>query len=119
HPHVMAKILTAELRAYPKRLRKFMYFLFQFEIPKSVPRFRSMRRQGIQITTGGELQGFHRQLGRGAADYNRQVVGRTGSRTEGEHLLLQKGQQTVMCENGRGSLEQKWLVCRASAFGDE
>ena len=68
---------------------------------------------------GGELHRLHGELDRGAADHDRQMIRRAGRGAEGEHLLLEEGEHAVVRQDRGRRLEQKRLVGRAAAFGDE
>ena len=78
-----------------------------------------MRRQVVEILGRGELHRLHRQLGRGAADHDRQVIGRARRGAERQHLLLEERHHAVVGEDRRRRLEQERLVGRAAALGDE
>ncbi len=67
----------------------------------------------------GKLHRLHGELDRSAADHDRQMVRRARRGAEREHLLLEERQHAVVRQNRRRRLEQKRLVGRAAAFGDE
>ena len=119
HAHVVAEIFAAELRADAGRLRHLQHFLLHRQIAKRVPRLRALGRQRVVIMRGGELDRLHGQFGRGAADDDRQMIGRARRGAERQHLLLEEGEHAVVRQDRRRRLEQKRLVGRAAAFGDE
>jgi hypothetical protein len=55
-------------------------------------------------------------LGRGAADHEREVVGRAGRRAEELHLLGQELHEARRVEDGARLLEQEGLVGGAAAL---
>ena len=83
--------------------------------PSSLP----LRRQRVVIMRGGELHRLHGELDRGAADHDRQMIGRAGRGAEREHLLLEERQHAVVRQDRGRRLEQERLVGRAAALGDE
>ena len=119
HPHVVAEILAAELRADAERLRHLQDLLLHLEIAEGVAVGRAMGRQRVEIARGGELHRLHAELGRGAADHDRQMIGRARRGAERQHLLLQKRQQAVSGQHRWRGLEQKALVGAAAALGHE
>ena len=119
HPHIVAEIFAAELRADAERLRHLQDFLLHLEIAEGVAVGRAMGRQRVEIARGGELHRLHAELGRGAADHDRQMIGRAGRRTEREHLLLQERQQAISGQHRGRGLEQEALVGAAAALGHE
>ncbi len=78
-----------------------------------------MGRQRVEIARGGELHRLHAEFGRGAADRDRQMIGRARRSAEREHLLLQKRQQAVSGQHRWRGLEQETLVGAAAALGHE
>src|SRR5215510_5010576 len=81
-PHVMAEVLAAELRANADLAGDLQHLCLQALVPESVPERRPVRRQGVQVAGGGVLGRLERVLGAGAADDDRQVIGRAGGRTQ-------------------------------------
>jgi hypothetical protein len=75
--------------------------------------------QRIEVAGRGELGGLHRELGRRAADHDRQVVRRAGRGAEGPELLVQEGGEAPGVEEGLRLLEQVALVGRAAALRHE
>ena len=119
HPHVVAEILTAELGADAERLGELVHLPFHLEVAEGVAVLGALRGQRIQIAAGRELHGLHGELGRGAADHDGQVIGRTGRGAQRQNLLLQEGEHAVVGEDRGRRLEQERLVGRAAALGDE
>ena len=119
HAHVVAEILAAELRADAERLRHLEDFLLHLEIAEGVAVGRAMGRQRIEIARGRKLHRLHAELGRGAADHDRQVIGRARRGAERQHLLLQERQQAILGQHRGRRLEQKALVGGAAALGHE
>ncbi len=78
-----------------------------------------MGRQRVEIARRGQFHGFHAEFGRGAADHDRQMVGRARRGAQSQHLLLQERQQAVAGQHRRRRLEQKALVGGAAALGHE
>ena len=115
----MAEIFAAELRADAERLRHLQDFLLHLEIAEGVAVGRAVGRQRIEIARGGEFHRLHAEFGRGAADHDRQVIGRARRGAQRQHLLLQKRQQAVFGQHRRRRLEQKALVGGAAALGHE
>ncbi len=119
HAHVVAEILAAELRADAEALRHLQHLGLHREIAERVAVLAPLRRQVVEILGRGELDGLHRQLGRGAADHDRQVIGRARRGAERQHLLLQERRHAVVRQDRGRRLEQERLVGRAAALGDE
>jgi hypothetical protein len=97
--HVVAEILAAELRADAERLRHSVNFLLHRQITEGATVLGAIGRQFIEIVAGRELQRLHRHFGAGTANYDRQVIRRTGGSAERQHLLLEEGMQLVVIEN--------------------
>ena len=119
HADVVAEIFAAELRADAERLRHLQDFLLHLEIAEGVAVGRAVGRQRVEIARGGELHRLHAEFGRGAADHDRQVIGRARRGAERQHLLLQERQQAILGQHRRRRLEQKALVGGAAALGHE
>src|SRR5262249_15775657 len=115
HPHVVAEILAAELRADAERLRHPQYLLLHIKIAQGVAVLPTDRRQVVVVFRRRELDGLHRQLRRSAADHDGEVIGRAGGGAEREHLFLEERQQSIVGEDRRRRLEQERLVGRAAA----
>ncbi len=110
HPHVVAEILAAELRADAERLRHLQDFLLHLEIAEGVAVGRAMGRQRVEIARGGEFHGLHAEFGRGAADHDRQMIGRARRGAQGQHLLFQERQQAVLVSTEGVAWNRKLLL---------
>ena len=119
HPHVVAEILAAELRADAERLRHLQDFLLHLEIAERIAVGRAVGRQRVEIARGSELDRLHAEFGRGAADHDRKVIGRARRGAERQHLLLQERQHAIFGQHRRRRLEQEALVGASSALGHE
>ena len=116
---VMAEIFAAELRADPERLRHLQNLALHLLVAEGVAVLGAVVGQRVVIFGGGELDGLHRQLGRGAADDDGEMIRRAGRGAEREHFFLQERQHALAGQDRRRRLEQERLVGRAAAFGDE
>ena len=117
--HVMAEILAAELRADAERLRHLVDLFLHFEVAEGVARRRALGRQRVEIFGRGELHRLEVLLGRGAADDDGEMVGRTGGGAERQDLLLQERHHAVLGEKRWRRLVEEGLVGRAAALADE
>src|SRR5947208_12101074 len=115
----MAEIFAAELRADAERLRQLVHLLLHGAVAEGVAVLGTKRGQIVEIAAGGKLHRLHRQLRRGAADDDGEVVGRAGGGAERQNLLLEKRDHAVVGEDRRRRLKEKRLVGRAAAFVDE
>jgi len=105
--HVVAEILSAELRADAERLRELEHLLLHREVAEGVAVLRALRRQLVEIFGRGELHRLHRELGRCTADDDSEVIGRARGGAEREHLLLEEGDLAVVGEDRWRRLEQE------------
>ena len=96
-----------------------MHLALHLQIAERVPVVRALGRQLIEIMRRGELHRLHRQLGGRAADHDRQMIRRARRGAEREHFFLQERDHAVVREDRRRRLEQKRLVGRSAALGDE
>ena len=119
HPHVVTEILAAELRADADIARQLQHLLFHLQVAERVARLAAAGGQRVQPLGGGQLHRLHRGLGRGAADDDRQVVGRAGGGAERLDLGFQEFQQPLGRQDRPRLLEQERLVGAAAALGDE
>ena len=119
HPHVVAEVLAAELRADAEPPGQLEYLLFELEIAEPMPGGRTGHRQGVEVVRGRVFGGLERVLRACPADHDREVVGGAGGRAEGPDLLLEKGEQALRAEHRLGLLVEKRLVRRAPALGHE
>ena len=119
HPHIMAEIFAAELRADANITRQFQHLLFHLDIAEGVAGLVAAGRQGIQPLGGGELHGLQRLFRAGAADDDGQMIRRAGGGAERLHLGAEIGQQLLRRQYRPGFLEQEGLVGRPAALGNE
>ena len=110
HAHIMAEILAAELRPDAKVLRELMHFRFQLRIAEGMAGKIARIRQRIQPFRTGQLHGFQCCFRAGAANDNRQVIGRAGAGAECLDLLFQKRKQLWLIKHSAGLLEQEGLI---------
>ena len=75
--------------------------------------------QAVELLGGGQLDGLHDRVGRGAADDEGEVVGRAGRGAERLHLGDQVVEQLLGGEQRLGLLVEHGLVGGAAALGDE
>src|SRR5262245_42812883 len=115
----MAEIFAAELRSDPKGLGQFVNLLFHVARPESMTILRALCGQTVEVAAGRKLDGFERELRRSAADDHGEVVGRAGGGAQRQDLFLKKGHEPLGAQQRGRRLEQKCLVGRTSALGDE
>jgi hypothetical protein len=82
HPDVQTEIFPAELSTNTQFLGHFKHPVFQFKVPKSMPRFAAFSRQAVQIPGGGQFYRFQIEFGGGPSDNKRQMIRRAGSGPE-------------------------------------
>ena len=98
--HVMAEIFAAELRPDAQILRQLANLRFHLDVAEGLAVFGALRRQSIEIARRGELHGLEGELGRGAADHDGEVIGRTGGGAQRKDFLFQEGDHAVMRQHG-------------------
>ena len=79
----------------------------------------AVRGQAVQFLGGGQLDGLHALVGRGAADDKGDMVGRAGGRAQVFHLLDQELVELVRGQQRLGLLVEHGLVGGAAALGHE
>ena len=119
HAHIVAKILAAELRADAERLRHLQNLLLHLLVAEGVAILGAVVGERVVIFGRGKLYGLHRQFSRGAADDDGEMIRRARRGAERQHLLFQEAEQAVARQDRRRRLEQKRLVGRTAALGDE
>ena len=119
HPDIMAEIFAAELRADAEAAGQLQNFRLEIAVAIGLAVFVAGCRQGVQIAAARELDGLQIHLGRGAADHDREVIGRTGGGAERADLLVDEFGQRFRVQHRFCLLVQKALVGRAAALGDE
>src|SRR4029453_17109273 len=82
NPDVVAEILAAKLRADAHPSGELKDFLFHARVTKRCSEARTLTRQSVEVAARGKLHRLQRQLGRGTADDDGQVIRRTSSGTE-------------------------------------
>ncbi len=92
HPHIQAEVFAAELGAQPQAALLQQLGL-QGQVAEGMAGGAALGRQVIQILGRGQFDGFQIGFGRSAADDHRQVIGRTGRRSQALHLGCQKRHQ--------------------------
>ncbi len=117
--HVVAEIFAAELRADAHLARQRQHLLLEIAVAEGLARGIALARQRIEIAAARELHGLQIHLGRGAADDDREVIGRAGRGAEGADLLVEEFEQRIVIQHCRRLLEEKALIRRAAALGDE
>jgi len=90
HPHIVAKILTTELRTDPHVATEFMDDFFHLKIAEALAHLSAFGGQVVQILRAGELHGLQIEFRRRAADNDRQMIGRAGRRSQRADLLVQE-----------------------------
>ena len=119
HPHVMAEILAAELRADAHRLSQLVDLFLHRDIAERMRVVAARRRQFVIVAGGRHFDGLEVQLGRQAADDDGEVIGRAGRRAERQNLLLDEADQTVMRQQRGRRLVEEGLVGGAAALHHE
>src|SRR6516165_8484132 len=95
HPHVMAEILSAELRADAEPAGELEYFLFEVPVPIGLAVAIALTGQRIEIAAAREFDRLQIHFGRGAADHYGEVVRRASGRAEGTDFLVEELQQRL------------------------
>ena len=119
HADVVAEVLAAELRADARLLGELEDLLLELGIAEAAPEIVARRRQRVEVAGRGELRDLERELGRGPADDDREVVGRARRGAEGADLGVEERHQALGVEQRLRLLEEVALVRRASALGHE
>ncbi len=119
YPNIVTEILAPELRPDPHIAAQFMHNRFHFQIAEAMTILTALRWQPVKIAATGQLHCFQIKFSRRAANHDSQVIGRTGSRSQGPDLLIQEFDQTLTLQQGRGALKQECLVGRPAALGNE
>ena len=119
HAHVVAEVLAAELRADPEAARHLEDLGLHVEVAEGMSRSGSRRRQAVEVAGARVLRGLERELGRGPADDDGQVVRRAGGGADRAQLLVEELPHRRGVEHGLGLLEQQRLVRRSAALGHE
>ena len=118
-PHVVAEVLAAELRPDAELAGEFEDPSFPFEIAEPVAGLAARGGERVEVLGRGVLGGLDGELGRGAADHDRQVVRRAGRSAQRAQGGVEEAGEALGVEQRWGFLEQEALVGRASALGHE
>ena len=82
-----AKYLPPNCAPMPVSLQSLLHLLLERRVAERAAVLVAGRGQVVEVARGRELHGLERHLGGGAADHEREVVGRTGRRAERADLL--------------------------------
>jgi hypothetical protein len=105
----MAEILAAELRADAEVLGELVDLRLERHVAEGVPALLPSGRERVEPARRGQLHGLQRRLRAGAADDDRQVVGRAGGGAERLDLVFQELQQLLARQHRARLLERKVL----------
>ena len=119
HPHIVAEILAAELRPDPEAAGQFEHLFLETAVAIGLPVAVPLRRQRVEKAAAGELDRLQIHLGRGAADDDRQMIGRACRRAESAEFLVEKFDQRFRVQHRLCLLIEEALVGGAAALGDE
>src|SRR6266700_3581857 len=119
HPNVMAEIFSPKLRADAEALRKLQDLRLEIAVAIGLAVFVSGGRQRVEIAAARQLYGLQIHLGRGAADDDRQMIGRAGRGAERAGLLVDEFQERFRVQHRLRLLIEEALVRRAAALGDK
>lgn len=116
---VVGEIFSAELCAEANLFGGFLEFVLKFDVAERVAVFVALGGEVVVIFDRGFFHGLEVLLGRGAADYESDMVGRAGGRAEGFHFLHKEGNEGLGVDDGLRFLIEVSLVGRTSALGHE
>lgn len=119
HTHVVAEVLAAELRADAHLARHLQNGLLHLQVAEGAAELVAARVQIVQVLRGGQLHRLQTRLSGGAADGERQMVGRTRSSAQRLDFRLDEGHQTLRRQQSLRLLEEVRLVRRAAALRHE
>src|SRR5579859_774673 len=119
HADIVAEILAAELRADAGLARESQHLRLESGVAESLAELAAGSRQRVEIAATRKLHRLERELRRRAADYDREVIGRTGRGAEGADLLVDELHQRLRVQHRLGLLVEERLVGGAAALGDE
>ena len=95
HPHVVAEIFAAELRADAEAAGQLQHLRLEIAVAIGLAVFVAGGRQAVEIAAARELDGLQIHLGRGAADHDREVIGRAGGGAERADLLVDEFESAI------------------------
>ena len=119
HAHVVHEVFAAELGADAALLADFQHFIFPLQVAEAAAALVARGGQFVEVTGRSLLHRREAHLGRRTADADRQVVRRTGRRTEVEDMLFDEFRERLLVQERLGLLVKKRLVGRTAALGDE
>ena len=111
-PHVVGKVLAAELGADAELLGGFQQPVLQLHVAEGLAVLVALGRQAVQFLGGSQLDGLHAGVGRGAADDKGDVVGRAGGGTQVFHLFNQELFRACPGSAGPWSPDRAWSCWR-------
>ena len=85
--HIVSEILASELGSETYLARLLQEFLLQFHVTESPSGLVTAGGQGVIVVGRSELDCEKILLGRSAADYDGDMVGRAGGRAQSLHLF--------------------------------
>ena len=89
HADVMSEVFTTKLRTQTKILRFDQQFFFQFHIAERLTVLIPFRWQFIIVFRGSQFHRFKVRFCRSSTNNERNMIRRTGRRTQRAHLLNQ------------------------------
>ena len=89
HADVVSEVFTAKLRTQTKILRFDQQFFFQFHIAERLSVLIPFRWQFIIVFSGSQFHRFKVRFCRSSTNNERNMIRRTGRRTQRAHLLNQ------------------------------
>ncbi len=119
HADVVSEILAAELCAETQAMGCLEKFFLEFDVTEGMSILISLCGKVVIIFYGGFLHCGKVGFGRSASDHERDVVGRTGGRAEGLHLLDEERHECLPVEDSFGFLIKICLVGRAATLCHE
>ena len=119
HPHVVYEVFTAELSAHAALAADLQHLFFPFQVAERAPPFVARSGQVVQVTGRRFLDGRQVRFGRRTADHQREVVRRTGRRTEVHNVRPNEFGQRLLVQQRLGLLVQERLIRRSASLGDE
>mmetsp|Transcript_23879 Transcript_23879/g.62749 ORF Transcript_23879/g.62749 Transcript_23879/m.62749 type:complete len:236 (-) Transcript_23879:359-1066(-) len=119
HPHIMDEVLASKLRSDPKLLRQNLDAILPEGVPESTAKGAARGGKTVQVLAARQLHSLQRLFRRQAANYERQVVGRTSCCAEFHHLFFHELGEGPFVQNALGFLQELRLVGRAATFRHE
>src|SRR5690554_7930178 len=88
YPHIVYKIFAAKLSANGAFFTNLFHFGFPFQVAEGLTAFIAFGGQVVEVTGRGLFNGGQSSLGRGAANNQGQVVGRSEERRVGKECRV-------------------------------